>query len=449
MSNLPCGETVLADATGSLNGCGKVDAVAATTGKLLVRCPNSGFGRTEKIDWRIKSDQTYGYTFFRSRTVPTATITLADATQCDDTDTFVLNGITYTAETTAGDAAWASRKWLAGNADAIADAVQLAALINADATITPNGSTNVGDTITVVTVDDTGASTTYTYTAAASPVYASRIFDQSGNQAAELASIVLALNHRRNVTLASVSAGDTFTVAGSDGKRYTYTAHATTTTAASRQFSVSGTNSQDGDELVTCLNDATYGVPGYTAVNNAGTIHFRRNSRSVPEPQLSSSNATRLACVNTAGGVPGVVAAATGATGELALTPTWVRSITVTTSNNTRLATTDIDSPGLYASAASRVITLYPYTPGQPAGGKEAFVMQFAQGTSDANEVVFALVWSNLSQDGAAVTSLAANSTASNGQLFRQTVSGWEHGYCYFANGAGSGATVTVGATKY
>ena len=52
----------------------------------------------------------------------------------------------------------------------------------------------------------------------------------------------------------------------------TFTAHTDTTTVASRQFSIAGTDSQDGDELCTCINDATYGVPGITATNNAGTI---------------------------------------------------------------------------------------------------------------------------------------------------------------------------------
>lgn len=53
----------------------------------------------------------------------------------------------------------------------------------------------------------------------------------------------------------------------------TFTAHTDTTTVALREFAIDGaTDTLDGDELCICLNDPTYGVPGVTAVNNAGTI---------------------------------------------------------------------------------------------------------------------------------------------------------------------------------
>ena len=51
-----------------------------------------------------------------------------------------------------------------------------------------------------------------------------------------------------------------------------FTAHTDTTTVATRHFSISGDNSADADELCVCINDPTYGVPGVTASNNAGTI---------------------------------------------------------------------------------------------------------------------------------------------------------------------------------
>ena len=53
---------------------------------------------------------------------------------------------------------------------------------------------------------------------------------------------------------------------------YVFTAHATVTTIASRQFSISGSDTADGDEFCKCFNDATYGVPGCFAVNSAGTV---------------------------------------------------------------------------------------------------------------------------------------------------------------------------------
>ncbi len=54
---------------------------------------------------------------------------------------------------------------------------------------------------------------------------------------------------------------------------YTYTADAAATVIASRQFSIAGTDTQDAVELLSCLNDATYGTPGiyWTAVAGACT----------------------------------------------------------------------------------------------------------------------------------------------------------------------------------
>jgi hypothetical protein len=56
------------------------------------------------------------------------------------------------------------------------------------------------------------------------------------------------------------------------GTALVFTAHATVTTKSLRQFSIAGTDTQDGDELVACINDPTYGVPGVFAVNAAGTV---------------------------------------------------------------------------------------------------------------------------------------------------------------------------------
>ena len=52
-----------------------------------------------------------------------------------------------------------------------------------------------------------------------------------------------------------------------------FTAHATTTTPANREFSIAGTtDTDDAAELVTCINDATYGVPGITATSALGVV---------------------------------------------------------------------------------------------------------------------------------------------------------------------------------
>jgi len=69
------------------------------------------------------------------------------------------------------------------------------------------------------------------------------------------------------LTLATVLADDVVTING-----LTFKAHATTTTVANREFSISGADTADAVELCVCINDATYGVPGITATNNAGVI---------------------------------------------------------------------------------------------------------------------------------------------------------------------------------
>lgn len=76
-----------------------------------------------------------------------------------------------------------------------------------------------------------------------------------------------ALVTEATVTLATFLADGTITING-----LVFTAHADTTTPANREFSIAGTDTQDAAELVTCINDATYGVPGVTASNNAGVV---------------------------------------------------------------------------------------------------------------------------------------------------------------------------------
>lgn len=69
------------------------------------------------------------------------------------------------------------------------------------------------------------------------------------------------------VTLSTVLAGATLTVNG-----LVFTAHATTTTVANREFAINGTDTSDATNLVTCLNDPDYGVPNIHAENTAGVV---------------------------------------------------------------------------------------------------------------------------------------------------------------------------------
>jgi len=104
-------EKILAAASGATYG--KIGTVLAAA-TLYVRCPTEaapGPG-TSAVDWRIQCNKAHTVTFYKARTnVLGGTITMTDATSVDDEDTFVLNGLTFTAETTATDAVLASRMW--------------------------------------------------------------------------------------------------------------------------------------------------------------------------------------------------------------------------------------------------------------------------------------------------------------------------------------------------
>jgi hypothetical protein len=75
------------------------------------------------------------------------------------------------------------------------------------------------------------------------------------------------------LTLASVAAGETLII-GETGSELTFTAHATTTTTANREFDISGNDVADAGELTTVLNDTTDGL-GLTHLatdNGDGTV---------------------------------------------------------------------------------------------------------------------------------------------------------------------------------
>jgi hypothetical protein len=76
-----------------------------------------------------------------------------------------------------------------------------------------------------------------------------------------------ALVTKATITLATFLATGTITING-----IVFTAHASTTTVANREFSISGNDTADAAELVTCINDATYGVPGVFATSAAGVV---------------------------------------------------------------------------------------------------------------------------------------------------------------------------------
>lgn len=78
------------------------------------------------------------------------------------------------------------------------------------------------------------------------------------------------------LALSSAANGETVTITDTDGTEYVFTAHTDTTTAASREFSIAGTDAQDATALYGLLTHATYGVPGLTFVDGgAGTLTIR------------------------------------------------------------------------------------------------------------------------------------------------------------------------------
>ncbi len=72
---------------------------------------------------------------------------------------------------------------------------------------------------------------------------------------------------KATLVLATVLNGDAVTING-----LVFTAHTNTTTKSSRQYSIAGDDAADAAALASCINDATYGVPGVTASVNSATI---------------------------------------------------------------------------------------------------------------------------------------------------------------------------------
>jgi hypothetical protein len=103
----------------------------AISGILYLRCDcDMHSPATSAVDWRVKADKASTMLFYKSRVNATSgTLVLTDATAVDDGDTFVLNGLTFTAEATEGDATAATRKYWMGANNGIA-AVNLTALLN-------------------------------------------------------------------------------------------------------------------------------------------------------------------------------------------------------------------------------------------------------------------------------------------------------------------------------
>ena len=77
---------------------------------------------------------------------------------------------------------------------------------------------------------------------------------------------------KTTLTLATVTAGQTVIING-----VTFTAHASTTTPVNREFSISGNDEADAEELLTLINDASFGVTGITATRSGAVLTLRES----------------------------------------------------------------------------------------------------------------------------------------------------------------------------
>jgi hypothetical protein len=111
----------------------------------------------------------------------------------------------------------------------------------------------------------------------------------AGADAVDATVLQKAINGGTLLTLATVLATQTVTIDG-----ITFTAHASTTTVASRQFRMNQSDTLDAAELVTCINDATYGVSGVLATLGAGTgeILLQHTASHNTRPVATASHST-------------------------------------------------------------------------------------------------------------------------------------------------------------
>ena len=88
------------------------------------------------------------------------------------------------------------------------------------------------------------------------------------------------------ITLASMANEDTITIGG-----IVFTAHTDTTTLATRTFAIDGTDTEDAIELISIINDATYGISGVTATSALGVVSLTRATAGTPNT-ITTSGAT-------------------------------------------------------------------------------------------------------------------------------------------------------------
>ncbi len=104
------------------------------------------------------------------------------------------------------------------------------------------------------------------------------------------------------VTLATFLATGTITVTpyinGTAQTALVFTSTAGATDVTTRTFKCAVSDTADGDALVVCLNDPTYGVPGFFAVNAAGVVTlYAIDDRSTVKLASAPDNATDVKAI--------------------------------------------------------------------------------------------------------------------------------------------------------
>lgn len=366
----------------------------AISGVMFVRL-DADDGKYERAEWLVKSDKAHAVALYKARTVAdSVTVTLGTA-DLDNGDTAVVNGKTFTAHT---DTTVCATGQYAIDGNTAADcielakvlapgvAVTLASVVAAD-TVTINGTTftahattttpasrqfkidgtdaqdmaglvtcvNHKDNVTLATVSVgdkvyiTSNGKTYTYTAAASAAVDTGVFSQNGTDSQNADSLVLCINHKDHIDLTSAIAGDSVTING-----LTFTGKASTAVTPTRQFSIDTSDDAASISLAALINDATWGVPGVTASGASGVVTLTPDTYGFPITMTAgvggTNGHTRVVCT-AANGVPGVTAV--NASGVVSLTRNYEDAdITLTSSNGTRLACVAANGvPGILATA--------------------------------------------------------------------------------------------------
>ncbi len=98
---------------------------------------------------------------------------------------------------------------------------------------------------------------------------------------------------KQTLTLASVQAGDEVTING-----LAFTAHASATDAAKREFKIDGNDTADAVALAGVINDSRYGVKGVTAAADAGVITLSADDPDETLVSITDAAATMTAAVS-------------------------------------------------------------------------------------------------------------------------------------------------------